>query len=418
MITRKRAFRGALTLTVVLGFAAAALPAGAAERTPTAERTPAAEAAYARVTAPAPSNAAASSSSSSDARLRELLHRLTAVDGAPGAFVETRDRRGSTVLTDGVADVERRTPLDPDIRFRIGSMTKTFTATAMLQLVGERRVHLDAPVERYLPGVVRGHGNDGRRITVRQLLQHTSGLPDFLDHFDPRDIVMDPLAHRDPLDLVNIALAHPPEFAPGAGWSYSNTGYLLVGMIIERVTGNTYGEEIERRVIEPLGLSETSVPDDDPTIPGPHPRGYVRPGDDAPLLDITAVNPSVGGAAGGMISSGSDVNRFLGALLGGELLHPAQLGEMMRTRPTGGSDGRRYGLGLESKPLPRGGRYWGHTGDFLGYETAAGATVDGRQATVMVNLGPGSSDAQSDDIQAAVETALSRGRSTAFAGQR
>ncbi|WP_327334260.1 serine hydrolase domain-containing protein [Streptomyces anulatus] len=417
MITRKRAFRGALTLTVALGFAAAALPAGAVERTPTAERTPAAEAAYARVTAPAPSNAAASSSSS-DARLRELLHRLTAVDGAPGAFAEMRDRRGSTVLTDGVADVKRRTPLDPDSRFRIGSMTKTFTATAMLQLVGERRVHLDAPVERYLPGVVRGHGNDGRRITVRQLLQHTGGLPDFLDHFDPRDIVMDPLAHRDPLDLVNIALAHPPEFAPGAGWSYSNTGYLLVGMIIERVTGNTYGEEIERRVIEPLGLSETSVPGDDPTIPGPHPRGYVRPGDDAPLLDITEVNPSVGGAAGGMISSGSDVNRFLGALLGGELLHPAQLGEMMRTRPTGGSDGRRYGLGLESKPLPRGGRYWGHTGDFLGYETAAGATVDGRQATVMVNLGPGSSDAQSDDIQAAVETALSRGRSAVSAGQR
>ncbi|MFD4335987.1 serine hydrolase domain-containing protein [Streptomyces anulatus] len=414
MITRKRAFRGALTLTVALGFAAAALPAGAVERTPTVERTPAAEAAYARATASAPSNAAAAS----DARLRALLHRLTTVDGAPGAFVETRDRRGSAVLTDGVADIERRTPLDPDSRFRIGSMTKTFTATALLLLVEEKSVHLDAPVERYLPGVVRGHGNDGRRITVRQLLQHTSGLPDFLDHFDPRDIVMDPLAHRDPLDLVNIALAHPPEFAPGAGWSYSNTGYLLVGMIIERVTGNTYGEEIERRVIEPLGLSETSVPGDDPTIPGPHPRGYVRPGDDAPLLDITAVNPSVGGAAGGMISSGSDVNRFLGALLGGELLHPAQLREMMRTRPTGGSDGRRYGLGLESKPLPRGGRYWGHTGDFLGYETAAGATVDGRQATVMVNLGPGSSDAQSDDIQAAVETALSRGRSAVSVGQR
>ncbi|MFC8708169.1 serine hydrolase domain-containing protein [Streptomyces anulatus] len=421
MITRKRAFRGALTLTVALGVAAAALPAGAAER------APAAEAASARVTAPAPASVAnpapvpvripapSNASAASDARLRELLYRLTAVDGGPGAFVEMRDRRGSTVLTDGVADVERGTPLDPDSRFRIGSMTKTFTATAMLQLVGERRVHLDAPVERYLPRVVRGHGNDGRRITVRQLLQHTSGLPDFLDHFDPRDIVMDPLAHRDPLDLVNIALAHPPEFAPGAGWSYSNTGYLLVGMIIERVTGNTYGEEIERRVIEPLGLSGTSVPGDDPTIPGPHPRGYVRPGDDAPLLDITAVNPSVGGAAGGMISSGSDVNRFLGALLGGELLHPAQLREMMRTRPTGGSDGRRYGLGLESKPLPRGGRYWGHTGDFLGYETAAGATVDGRQATVMVNLGPGSSDAQSDDIQAAVETALSRGRSAVSA---
>ncbi|MEV7653358.1 serine hydrolase domain-containing protein [Streptomyces anulatus] len=417
MITRKRAFRGALTLTVALGFAAAALPAGAAGRTPAAEA--AAEAASARVTAPAPiPPPAPSNAAASDARLRALLHRLTTVDGGPGALVETRDRRGSTVLTDGVADVERRTPLDPDSRFRIGSMTKTFTAAALLRLVEEERVHLDARVERYLPGVVRGHGNDGRRITVRQLLQHTSGLPDFLDHLDPRDIVKDPLAHRDPLDLVNIALAHPPEFDPGAGWSYSNTGYLLVGMVIERVTGNTYAEEIQRSVIEPLCLGETSVPGDDPAIPGPHPRGYARPGDDAPLLDVTAVNPSVGGAAGGIISSGSDVNRFLGALVGGDLLRPAQLREMMRTRPTGGSDGRRYGLGLESKPLPRGGRYWGHTGDFLGYETAAGATVDGRQATVMVNLGPGGSDAQSDDIQAAVETALGRSRSAISAEQR
>ncbi|MFE9445749.1 serine hydrolase [Streptomyces sp. NPDC006602] len=141
-------------------------------------------------------------------------------------------------------------------------------------------------------------------------------------------------------------------------------------------------------------------------MPGPHPRGYVRPGDDAPLMDITRINPSVGGAAGGMISSGTDVNRFLGALVRGKLLHSAQLKEMMTTRPTGSSDGRAYGLGLESKPLPCGGLNWGHTGDFLGYETAAGTTIDGRQATVMVNLGPGSSDAQSGDIQAAVETAL------------
>ncbi|MFH8433925.1 serine hydrolase [Streptomyces sp. NPDC018007] len=139
-------------------------------------------------------------------------------------------------------------------------------------------------------------------------------------------------------------------------------------------------------------------------------RGNTVLTDGAPLLDITAVNPSVGGAAGGIISSGSDVDRFLGALAGGELLHPSQLKEMMKTVPTGSADGRRYGLGLESTPLPRGGRYWGHTGDFFGYETTAGARVDGRQATVMVNLGPGSSDARSDGLQAAVETALARGR--------
>lgn len=344
------------------------------------------------------------------ARLRELLHRLTTADGAPGALLEVRDRRGSTVLTSGVADVASHAPVHPDSRFRIGSMTKPFVATVVLRLVGERRVVLDAPVERYLPGVVRGHSNDGRVITVRQLLQHTSGVPDVLDHLSPAEILKDPLAHRDARDLVDIALAHPPTFEPGTGWRYSNTGYLLAGMIIEKVTGRSYGEEIRRRVIVPLGLHETYVPGDDPAIPGPHPRGYARPGEGAPLLDVTAINPSVGGAGGGMISSGSDLNRFLDALVHGELLRPAQLREMMRTRPTGSPDGRAYGLGLESRPLPCGDRYWGHTGDFPGFETAGGATLDGRQATVMVNLDPGGSDAQSADMRAAVRAALCVGR--------
>ncbi|GAA2616728.1 serine hydrolase domain-containing protein [Actinomadura fulvescens] len=341
-------------------------------------------------------------------RLRELLHRLTTVDGGPGALVETRNRHRTLALTSGVADVKSRAPIRPDSRFRIGSMTKPFVATVVLQLVGERRVVLDAPVERYLPGVVRGH-NDGRMITVRQLLQHTSGLPDFLTYLKPQDVLKDALAHHDIRDLVKIALAHPPTFKPGTGWRYSNTGYLLAGMLIEKVTGHTYGEEIRRRVIRPLGLRETSMPGDSPVIPGPHPRGYARPGKDAPLMDITAVNPSVAGPAGEVISSGSDLNRFLGALVRGRLLRPAQLREMMRTHPTGDRDGRAYGLGLESRPLPCGGLYWGHTGDFIGFETMGGATTDGRQAAVMVNLGPGGPDAQSNDIKATVETALCAG---------
>ncbi|MFK0186271.1 serine hydrolase domain-containing protein [Streptomyces rubiginosohelvolus] len=340
------------------------------------------------------------------ARLRAILHRLTTVDGGPGALIETRDRRGRTVLTDGVANVRNGAPIRGDSRFRIGSITKTFVATVVLQLAGERRVALDAPVEDYLPGVVRGHGNDGRRITVRQLLQHTSGLPDFLAHLRPQDIVADPLAHRDPRDLVDMALAHHPDFEPGTGWRYSSTGYLLAGMIIERVTGRDYGEEVRRRVIEPLGLHATYVPGTDPRIPGPHPRGYVRPGEDASLKDITAISPTAGGAAGEMISSGRDLNRFFDALIQGRLLYPAELREMQRTRPTGSDDGRRYGLGMESRPLPCGGVYWGHTGDFPGFETAGGATAQGRRASIMVNLGPGSSDAQSDDMRAALETAL------------
>jgi D-alanyl-D-alanine carboxypeptidase len=342
--------------------------------------------------------------------VRQILQRLTTADGAPGALAEVSDARGRTVLTSGVADVESRVPVRRDSRFRIGSMTKPFVATVVLQLVGERRVALDAPVERYLPGVVRGHGNDGRVITVRQLLQHTSGLPDYLSYLSPPEILKDPLAHRDARDLVNIALAHPPTFEPGTGWRYSNTEYLLAGMLIEKVTGHPYGREVRRRIIKPLHLHETYVPGDRSAIPGPHPRGYVRPGENAPLMDITAINPSIAGASGEMISSGTDVNRFLGALVHGRLLRPAQLREMMTTRPTGAPDGRAYGLGLESRPLPcGGGLYWGHDGDILGYQTAGGATAD-RQVTVMVNLDPGGSDAQDDDIRAAVQAALCEGR--------
>ncbi|MFI6007869.1 serine hydrolase domain-containing protein [Streptomyces sp. NPDC051243] len=400
MFKRKRAVGGLLTLALAVGVAAGAPASGDAPRGNAAGT----------VRATGENTALGSADPTGRPRLCELLRRLTTVDGGPGALAEVRDRTGSAVLTSGVADVRSGAPIRRDSRFRIGSMTKPFVATVMLQLVGERRVVLDDPVERYLPGVVRGHGNDGRVITVRQLLQHTSGVPDVLDHLGPAEILKDPLAHHDARDLVDIALAHPPTFEPGTGWRYSNTGYLLAGLIIEKVTGHTYGEEIRRRIITPLGLRETYVPGDDPAIPGPHPRGYVRPGADAPLMDITAVNPSVAGASGEMISSGTDLNRFLDALVRGELLRPAQLREMTRTRPTGNPDGRAYGLGLESRPLPCGGLYWGHTGDMLGSETAGGATVDGRQATVMVNLDPGGSDAQSDDIKAAVQAALCESR--------
>ncbi|MVO85279.1 serine hydrolase [Streptomyces sp. p1417] len=383
---KRRALGGALTLAVVVGLTAAAPHGGD----------------------PASRDVAAETARGADhARLRALVHRLTTVDGGPGALLEVRGGRATTVLTGGVADVRTQAPVRPGSRFRIGSMTKPFVATVLLQLVGEGRVALDAPVERYLPGVVRGHGNDGRKITVRQLLQHTSGLPDILDHLRPGDVLKDPLAHHDLRDLVDIALAHPPTFEPGTGWRYSNTGYLLLGMVIEKITGHAYGTEIRRRVIAPLGLRDTYVPGDSARIPGPHPRGYARTGKDAPLVDVTAINPTVAGPAGSMISSGTDVNRFLDALVRGRLLRPAQQREMTRTRPTGNSDGRAYGLGLESRPLPCGGRYWGHTGDMLGYETAAGTTADGRrQATVMVNVDPGGSDAQSDDMKAAVRTAL------------
>jgi D-alanyl-D-alanine carboxypeptidase len=202
-------------------------------------------------------------------RLRAVMQRLTTVDGGPGALIRMRDRRGDAVLTSGVADVASRAPIRGDSTFRIGSMTKTFVATTVLQLVGEGRVVLDAPVERYLPGVVRGHGNDGRTITVRQLLQHTSRIPNYLTYLSLEDILKDPLAHYDTRDLVNIALAHPPTPPTATGYRYSNTNYLLAGMLIETVTGHTYGQEIRRRIIEPLGLRQTYCDRSDAVVSTP-----------------------------------------------------------------------------------------------------------------------------------------------------
>ena len=335
-----------------------------------------------------------------------ILRRLTTTDGAPGALAEISDGRGrTTVLTSGVADVATGAPMAADSRFRIGSMTKMFVATVVLQLVAEHRVELDAPIERYLPGMVRGNGDDGRNITVRQLLQHTSGLPDYMDYVSEQSVISDPLTHYSPQRLLSLALAHPALFAPGTGWSYSNTNYVLAGLLIKAVTGHPYGEEIKRRIIEPLRLHDTFVPADQSEIPGTHPHGYAEPPASAPV-DVSEFNPSVAYASGAMISSGTDMNRFLSALLHGRLLPPAELRAMQTTTPTGDGSGSRYGLGLESVPLPCGGQFWGHDGGILGFETMSGATPHGRQATVMVNLNPGGTQAQDADIQAAVTAAL------------
>jgi D-alanyl-D-alanine carboxypeptidase len=340
--------------------------------------------------------------------VRQILHRLTTVDGAPGALVEVRDARGRTVLASGTADLATGAPVAGGSRFRIGSMTKTYVATVVLQLAAEHRVALDAPIARYLPGVVESHGNDGRDITVRELLQHTSGLPDYLDHLSMRKVLNHPLARYSPRELLDIALDHRRLFAPGTDWYYSNTDYVVAGMLVEKVTGRPYGAEIERRIIRPLGLRGTSVPVDAPGIPGPHPQGYVDEGGSGPV-DMTAFNPSVAYASGAMISSGADMDRFLAALLGGRLLPPAELRAMKTTRPTGDSAGDGYGLGLESTPLPCGGRYWGHDGGIVGFETVSG-TAYGRQVTVMVNLGPSGTAGQEADMRAAITTALCEGR--------
>ncbi|MCP9982418.1 beta-lactamase family protein [Actinomadura madurae] len=151
---------------------------------------------------------------SGHSKLRQAVHRLTGPDGAPGALAQVNDRNRELVITSGVSDIETNAPVDPGSHFRLGSLTKPFTATVVLQLVGEGLIDLDAPVERYLPGVVRGADNDGREITVRQLLQHRSGLPDVLKYLSPLDVLKDPLRHWEARELVDIALPHPRNFRP------------------------------------------------------------------------------------------------------------------------------------------------------------------------------------------------------------
>jgi len=267
-------------------------------------------------------------------------------------------------------------------RFRVGSITKTFVATVVLQLVGEGRLRLDDSLERWLPGAIPGGG----RITVRHLLQHTSGIFDYTEALFAT--IDDVLAVRyrtfRPVELVALAASRPPEFEPGTSWSYSNTNYVLLGMIVRRVTGRPYGVEVAARVLRPLRLRDTVVPGTDVAIHGPHAHGYEpleRDGEVVPV-DFTRLNPSMAYSAGEIVSSTADLNRFYRGLLGGRLLRPAQLAQMLGD-PTGEL---HYGLGIYQQPLPDGRTLWGHTGSIFGYRTFAFSTPDAAtQLSVSIN---------------------------------
>ncbi|KJK57456.1 beta-lactamase [Saccharothrix sp. ST-888] len=337
--------------------------------------------------------------------VQRSLNALVRDDGMPAALASVQDRNGrARTYTAGVGDLATGAPVPVDGQVRIGSNTKTFVAVVVLQLVAERRVDLDASVDTYLPGLVRGEGIDGRRITVRQLLQQTSGLPNYSDYLG------DDVRYYAPRELLATALQHPADFAPGTSWKYSNTNYVLAGLIVQKVTGRPLAEEIDRRVVRPAGLRHTYFPaPGDASIREPHPHGYYRESADAPLRDITEIDPSWGWAAGQMVSTGSDLDRFLSALLAGRLLPSAQLAQMRSTVPAEATfgPGARYGLGLVSRPLPCGGLSWGHGGSFPGYETRGGATDDGRAANVAVTMQL-TDEAGRRNLDRAVDTALCR----------
>ncbi|WP_435241995.1 serine hydrolase domain-containing protein [Streptomyces cucumeris] len=321
-------------------------------------------------------------------RLADPLQRQVEViheTGAVGVHAEVTSPDAHDIAYAGTAAMNTGRPMPREGRFRIGSATKTFTATVVLQLVGEGQMSLEDTVEQWLPGVVRGNGNDGSQITVRQLLQHTSGIFDVGPEIPALRSADGYRAERfrtyTPEELVGLAMRHPPEFSPGTDWSYSNANYIVAAMIIHKVTGGSWAQEVKDRIIRPLGLRDTSTPGVFPSILGPHAQGYAAFGTGTGI-DVTKLNSSMAVGSGSIISTAHDLNRFYGALLGGRLLAPAQHDEMTTTMPAP-ELGVRYGLGLAEIPLPCGGSYFGHRGELLGYGTWGGVTRDGARTAVV-----------------------------------
>jgi D-alanyl-D-alanine carboxypeptidase len=286
-----------------------------------------------------------------------LAERARAIN-APGAVVAV-ERAGSApwVGVYGRADLAADQPMEPPSRLRVASLTKPYVAVTALQLVQEGWLALDQSVAHWLPGLVPG----GERITVRHLLSHTSGLPEYMNNGFVGRVRREPERVYTPQQLVAEALTRPRQFAPGASgrWGYSNTNYILLGLIIERVTGNSLEFELEQRILGPLGLSNTAMAPSRATGEGLA-RGYARG------QDYTELNMSFAWAAGGLTSTAEDTLRFGQALFGGELLRPEYLA-LMRTYLDAGRDD--YGLGLMRTTFPALGSAEGHTGGLAGYRS-------------------------------------------------
>ncbi|ARQ69101.1 serine hydrolase domain-containing protein [Streptomyces marincola] len=304
----------------------------------------------------------------------------------PGAAVHAGDSSGSWTLSSGTGTFGADRPIAADEHFRAGSQTKTFVATVVLQLAEEGRVSLDAPIEGYLPGVVTGNGHDGTRITVRQLLQHISGI----GAYGPAPGIETPPAEPDGTyalaELVRHGLNRMPAVEPGTSFIYSNINYWILGMLVEELTGTPVHRAVTERVIEPLGLERTVFPaPGERALPEPAVNGYhgARVGPVQFWTPVISYDPSLFSSAAAMVSTLEDLTSFYRALTAGEILSPASLAEMRDVWPVGEAG---YGLGLSRyRELSCGGTAWGHDGLLLGYMTYTLVTDDGRHASVVTN---------------------------------
>ena len=310
----------------------------------------------------------------------------------PGALLRVSSPElGTWSGAAGLADVEAATPMRPDNQFRGGSLTKPFVSAVVLQLVEEERFSLDDPMTSVLPESVTGKFANSSEITVRMLLNHTGGMPEFLNLAMPH-IVTDLQRVWQDDEWLDFAAAQEPLFAPGEAQAYSNTDYILLGLIIEQATGKSWREEVRERIIEPLNLKNTLLPEPgDKSSPPNQAHGYNNLG--AGLVDVTeaGVDPSMASASGGqaLVTTAEDLERFLKALLDGELFQNSKtLDEMQTFVPW--PDGNPlspwiegYGLGIMKVVYPGGIEAIGHAatsadfGAFVFYFPDQGITISG-----------------------------------------
>ncbi|MEU8754643.1 serine hydrolase domain-containing protein [Streptomyces chartreusis] len=302
-------------------------------------------------------------------------------NGAPGAMARLEDRDTVHWAAVGVADRKTGRALSNSDRFRIGSITKVFSAVVLLQLAEEKKLTLDAPVDRYLPGLL-----PDKSITVRHVLSHRSGLYDYTNDMFARTVPGFEAVRKKVFtyrQLVNRSLAKPRTTKPGGAYSYSNTNFVVAGMLIEKLTGHSVATEYRDRIIKPLTLTDTFYVHPGTKIPGRYARGYLTPDTaGAALVDATEQTASWAQSAGAVISSTRDLNTFLSALLGGRLTSKAQLAQMQRWVPAGSTTA--YGLGLRRRDLSCGVSVYGHTGAVQGYYSYAFASKDGKRSLAAV----------------------------------
>ncbi|OZM84422.1 alkaline D-peptidase [Pseudonocardia sp. MH-G8] len=307
--------------------------------------------------------------------------------GITGITLRVHDERGEWVGSAGVGKPGRAAEPPTDGHVRIGSNTKTFTSALVLQLVAEDKIGLDTPAADYLPEL----GLD-QRITVRMLLQHTSGVFNFTgEYYDDgtfaagipattagKEWVDNRFTTYQPEELVRLALSKPARFEPGTDWSYSNTNYVLARLLIEKVTGRSVAQEMQRLVLGPLGLSDTAAPTTQTEVPEPHAHAYFRyeDGGQEKTVDVTRHNPSWISSGGDMISTSQDLHVFMSALMSGKLLPADLLAEMCTPRPTP-IPNIGYGLGVFVQDTGGGGTVITHNGGAAGHAALMFSTPDG-----------------------------------------